>query len=47
MGLRRFLLWLIIVAVLLIGLLLYRSRSGNNLSITPEAEQEIEKAKRR
>jgi len=29
-----------------IGLLLYRSRSGIKLNVTPDAEREIEKAKR-
>jgi len=44
--LKQLLLWLVVVAVLLIGLLLYRSQSGNDLNVTPEAEREIEKAKR-
>jgi hypothetical protein len=38
---------MIIAAVLVIGFVLYRSRSGGNLNVTPEAEQEIERAKRR
>jgi hypothetical protein len=38
---RRILLWLIIVMVLVV----YRTRS--RLNVTPDAEREIEKAKRR
>jgi hypothetical protein len=44
--LKQLLLWLIVAMVLLIGLLLYRSRSANDLNVTPEAERAIEKAKR-
>ena len=44
---KRVLLWLIVAAILVIGFVLYRSRSDANLNVTPEAEQEIEKAKRR
>jgi preprotein translocase subunit SecG len=44
---KRTLFWLIVAAVLVIGLVLYRSRSGSNLNVTPDAEREIEKAKRR
>jgi len=44
---KQLLLWLIVAMVLLIGLLLYRSQSGSGLNVTPEAEREIEKAKRR
>jgi hypothetical protein len=44
---KRILLWLIVAAVLVIGLLLYRSRSGSQLNVTPDVEREIEKAKRR
>jgi hypothetical protein len=43
---KQLLLWLIIVVVSLIGFLLYRSHSGNNLDITPEAQREIDKAQR-
>jgi hypothetical protein len=45
--LKRLVLWLVVAVVVLIGFLLYRSRSGNDLNVTPEAEREIEKAKRR
>jgi hypothetical protein len=46
--LNRTLLWLIVAAaVLVIGFAVYRSRSGRNLNVTPDARQEIEKAKRR
>ena len=44
---RRALLWLIVVAILLVGFLLYRSHSDSNLQVTPDAAREIEKAKRR
>jgi hypothetical protein len=44
---KQILLWLILIAALVIGLMLYRSRSGSHLNVTPDAEREIEKAKRR
>jgi hypothetical protein len=44
---NRTLLWLIVAAILVIGLVLYRSRSGRNLDVDPHAREEIEKAKRR
>ena len=44
---QRMLLWLIVAAVLLAGLLLYRSRLGSNLNVDPHAREVIEKAKRR
>ena len=44
---KRTLLWLFVVGVLVIGFLLYRSHSASNLHVTPNAEREIEKAKRR
>jgi hypothetical protein len=44
---NRTLLWLIVAAILVIGLLFYRSRSGKNLDVDPHARQVIEKAKRR
>jgi cytochrome c-type biogenesis protein CcmH/NrfF len=44
---RRILLWLIVVAVLVIGFVVYRSRSRNHLDVTPDAQREIERAKRR
>jgi hypothetical protein len=43
---NRILLWLIIVALLLGGLVLYRSRAGSDLNVTPDAAREIERAKR-
>jgi hypothetical protein len=45
--LKRILLLLIVAVVLLMGVLLYRHRSGRNLDIDPHAREEIEKAKRR
>ena len=44
---KRSLLWLIVVAALVAGWLLYRFKSGSDLNVTPDAAQEIEKAKRR
>jgi hypothetical protein len=44
---NRTLLWLIVAAILMIGLVLYRSRPGRNLDIDRHAREEIEKAKRR
>jgi Tfp pilus assembly protein PilO len=44
---KRILLWLIVALVLVIGFVLYRSRSVSELNVTPEAEREIERAKRR
>jgi hypothetical protein len=47
---KRTLLWVIVVAALLAGFYLYRSRSGRNLrdlNVDPHAREEIEKAKRR
>jgi len=45
--LKQLLLWLIVVVILLIGLLLFRSQSASNLNVTPEAQREIDKAQRR
>jgi hypothetical protein len=44
---KRAVLWLIIVAVLLLSFALYRSHSGSDLQVTPDAAREIEKAKLR
>jgi hypothetical protein len=44
---KRTLLWLIVAAALVIGFLLYRSRSRDNLNVDPHALEEIEKAERR
>jgi ABC-type uncharacterized transport system permease subunit len=44
---QKALLWLIIVVLVLIALVLYRSRSGSHLDVTPETERAIDKAKRR
>ena len=44
---KRILLWVIIVGTLMIGFILYyRSGSGDDLNVTPEAQREIDKAKR-
>ena len=46
---NRILLLLIVVALAVLGIaiILYNSRSGNHLNVTPEVEREIEKAKHR
>jgi len=44
---NRTLLWLLVAVVLVVGLVLYRSRSGRNLDVDPHSREEIEKAKRR
>jgi len=44
---KQLLLWLVVAVVVLIGFLLYRAYSGNHLNVAPEAEREIERAKRR
>jgi hypothetical protein len=44
---KRTLLWLIVAAALAIGFVFCRSRSGSHLNVAPDAEREIEKAKRR
>ena len=44
---NRTLLWLIVAVALMIGFVLYRSHSATKLNVTPDAEREIEKAKRR
>jgi hypothetical protein len=44
---NRTLLWLILAAVLVIGIVLYGSWSGSHLNVGPHAREEIEKAKRR
>jgi hypothetical protein len=43
---RRILLWLIIAMALAIAFVLYSTRSGR-LNVAPDAERQIEKAKRR
>jgi hypothetical protein len=44
---KRILFLVILAAIIAIGFLLYRSRSGAQLDVTPDARREIEKAKRR
>ena len=41
------LIWLIVAILLLFGFLLYLSKPGDGLNVTPDARREIEKAKRR
>ncbi len=43
---KRALMWVVVVAILLVAYLVYRSRS-NRLNVDPDAAREIEKAKRR
>lgn len=44
---KRNLLRLIVAAVLIVVFVWYRSRPRTHLNVTPDAEREIEKAKRR
>jgi hypothetical protein len=44
---NRTFIWLIIAAVLVVGFVFYRSRSGRNLDVDPHIREQIEKAKRR
>jgi hypothetical protein len=44
---NRSVLLLIVAAALVIGYLFHRFNSGSHLNVTPDAEREIEKAKRR
>ena len=44
---KRILFWAAVVAVLLAGFVIYRSRAGRNLDVDPHARDVIEKAKQR
>lgn len=44
---RKFAVLLIVVAILLIAVMVYRSRSTRRLNVDPDAAREIEKAKQR
>jgi hypothetical protein len=44
---KRALVWLIVAAILAIGIALYRSRSASDLNVDPHARDVIEKAKQR
>jgi hypothetical protein len=44
---KTILFWLIIIALLVIGFMVYRSRSSAHLNVAPDARREIEKAKHR
>jgi hypothetical protein len=46
-ALKRILLLAIAAAALIISFLIYRFHTRTHLDVTPEAEREIEKAKRR
>ena len=47
MQIKHIAIGILLAALILIGVMLYRSRYGSNLNVTPEAAEEIEKAKRR
>lgn len=40
-------LWLVLASILLAGLLFYLYRSKSKLAVTPEAQQQIDKARQR
>lgn len=42
---KKFVVLLIVVAILLIAVIVYRSRSNGQLNVDPDAAREIEKAK--
>ena len=44
---KKFVVLLIVVAILLIAVIVYRSRSTRQLNVDPDAAREIEKAKQR
>jgi hypothetical protein len=44
---RKLVVLLIVLAILLIGVMVYRSRSTRQLNVDPDAAREIEKAKQR
>jgi hypothetical protein len=44
---KKFVVLLIVVAILLIVTIVYRSRSTRQLNVDPDAGREIEKAQRR
>jgi Flp pilus assembly protein protease CpaA len=44
---KRLVPWIVFVAVLAVGMLLYRSQSESKLNVEPHAREVIEKAKRR
>ena len=47
MQIKHLALGVLLAAIILIGVVLYRSRYGSDLNVSPEAAREIEKAKRR
>jgi len=47
MQIKHLALGMLLAAIILIGVVLYRSRYGSDLNVSPEAAREIEKAKRR
>jgi hypothetical protein len=44
---KRILIWIIVLAVLAIVFVLYRSRSASRLDVPQDAQREIERAKQR
>jgi hypothetical protein len=47
MQIKHLVLGMLLAAIILIGVVLYRSGYGSDLNVSPEAAREIEKAKRR
>ena len=44
---KRILLWLILAALVVAGVLVYRSQSRTHINVTPGAQREIDKAMQR
>jgi len=47
MQIKHIALGMLLAALILIAVVLYRSRYGSDLKVTPDAAEEIRKAKRR
>ena len=47
MSLKRAFIWLTVAVTLLAAFLIYSSRTRTHLDVTPDARQEIDKAKQR
>ena len=44
---KAILIWVFIAALIVLGVVLYRSKSGNRQQVDPNAAQEIERARQR